>query len=395
MKFKYTAFDKNGKKIKSTIEANDIYEAKEKLKELYILEIKPVKTINISFGRVKKQDLSKLLHTLGLYLKASIPLKKAIKLSKNQTSNPKIIKFLDFIQKEIEEGKSFKSAIEHQKIIKFPEYAIHSIEVAQNSGKLDVILIELSKFLKDEEKISSKTTQAMIYPLFIIFVSFILMIVMLTTVVPKIVSIFKNLNQNLPKITQIVISISNFVKEHYILITVSFLGTVLIFNMLYSKSKKFRYIIDAFFLKLPFFKDIITAKNLGRFSYMSYVLINSGVNYINALNLSTNTISNEKIKSFFQKAMKDVIEGKKLSTSLKKHHFYDKSFIESIALAEETGEVEEIFKNLSEIYLEEYNTKTSTILSLLEPLMMIIVGGIIGTIVAAMLLPIFSMNIGS
>jgi len=395
LKFKYIAFNKNGKKVKSTVEATSLNEAKEKLKDLYILEIKPVKSINFSLSNVNKKEISKILNTLGLYLKASIPLKKAIKLAKNQTSNIKMIKFLDYLQSEIEQGKSLKNAIETQKIIKLPEYVIHSINVAQNSGKLDVILIELSKFLKSEDEISSKTTQALIYPIFIIFISFILVIVMLTTVVPKIVSIFKNLNQELPPVTKAVIHISQFVKENYIFIIGMFFSLIIAFKFFYSKSKKFRYFTDSLMLKIPVIKDIIIANNLARFSYMSYVLVNSGVNYINALNLSANTISNEKIKSYFKKALKDVREGKKLSTSLKKYHFFDKNFIESISLAEETGEVKEILNNLSEIYFNEYNTKTSTLLSLLEPVMMLVVGGIIGIIVAAMLLPIFSMNIGS
>jgi general secretion pathway protein F/type IV pilus assembly protein PilC len=110
--------------------------------------------------------------------------------------------------------------------------------------------------------------------------------------------------------------------------------------------------------------------------------------------MSINTIGNEKIKLYFKKALNEVIEGKKLSTSLKKLNFYDKSFIESIALAEESGEMENILKNISEIYLDEYENKTNFLLSLLEPVMMIIIGGIIGFIVTAMLLPIFSMNIG-
>jgi general secretion pathway protein F/type IV pilus assembly protein PilC len=211
MKFKYIAFDKNGKKIKNFIEANDIKEAKSKLSNLIILDIKPVKNFNFSFSsNVSKKELSKLFNVLGLYLKATIPLITAINLTKNQTSNIKLVKFLDFLQKEIKEGQTFYLAIESQKFIKIPKYVISSIKVGEESGKLSVVLIEMAKFLKEEEKLLSKTTQALVYPLFIVMVSIFLVSFMLTTVVPKIVKVFSNLNQKLPPITEFVINISNF-----------------------------------------------------------------------------------------------------------------------------------------------------------------------------------------
>ncbi len=395
MKFKYIAYEKNGKKIKGTIEAPDEKEAKELLKHLYIIEIKPSFSFDISFGKVSKKEIAKVLYTLGLYLKSSIPLKKALSLTKNQSQNPKIKKFLSKIQNEINAGKNFKTALENQNIIKLPSFVINSIAIAENSGKLDLILIELSKFLKDEEKIASKTTQALMYPFFIISVSIVLLIVMLTTIVPKIVKMFKTLNQELPTATKIVLTLSEFVQKNYITIITVFFLTIFLFKLLYSKSKKFKYAVDSLYLKIPILKKLITSKELGRFSYMLNTLTTSGVNFVNALNMSINTIQNEKIKSYFQIALNDVLEGKKLSTSLKKHGFYETNFIESIALAEESGEMENILQNISEMYLEEYESKTSTLLSLLEPVMMVVIGSIIGFIVTAMLLPIFSMNIGS
>ena len=123
-------------------------------------------------------------------------------------------------------------------------------------------------------------------------------------------------------------------------------------------------------------------------------MTSSGVNYVNAVNLAANTIENEKIKSVFKKALNEVIEGKKLSYSLKKAGFdFDKSFIQAIALAEETSEMDNILKNLSEIYFEENESRINTFLSILEPALIIIIGGVIGFIITALLLPMFSMSI--
>ena len=396
MKFKYTAFDKSGKKQKGIVEAGNTKEAKLLLKDLVLLDIKPVKSfsLNINLSKsVSKKELSKLFLTLGLYLKASIPLINAIKLTKNQTEDTKTVKFLDFLEKEIKEGSSFSAAVEKQKIINLSPYIINTIKVGEESGKLYLVLIEMSKFLKDEDKLFSKTKQALIYPGFIILMAIIMVSFMLSTVVPKITKVFSSLHQKLPPITQFVINVSNFFKNHYLFIALIFFGIIFIFVVAYKKIFKFRLFIDSLLLKLPVVKKIIISKELGRFSYLVYVLINSGVNYITAVNLAVNTVENEKIKSVFKKAITDVIEGKKLSISLKKAGFdFDKSFLQAIALGEETGEVGEILKNISEIYFEENESKINTILSMIEPILIIIVGGIIGFIVTAMLLPMFSMN---
>ncbi|WP_457563404.1 type II secretion system F family protein [Caminibacter pacificus] len=393
MKFKYVGFNKEGKKVKGIIEASDIQEAKQKLSNIAIIDIKQKRGFNISFGSVKKSELAKILNVIGLYLKASIPLKKAINLAKNQTQNQKLQKFLSFIEDEIKEGKTLSEAIKNQKIIKLPPYIVHSTQIAQNSSNLDLILIENAKFLQEEDKINSKSTQALIYPSFIIIISLILVIVMMNTVVPKIIKIFQNLNQNLPTITKITISISHFLQNNYILLSVGFIIILLAFSFAYKKVLFFRKIIDSLILKTPLLKRLSISKNLGRFSSLTYTLTNSGIHFMNAVNLASKTIDNEILKEKFQKALNEVLEGKKLSTSLKKQNFPDISFIEAIALIEETGESKNIMQNLKEIYLQEYDSKVSILLSLLEPIMILIVGGVIGFIVISMLLPIFSMNV--
>jgi len=395
MKYKYTVYDKDGKKISSFIEATDIEEAKNLLKDYTLVDIKPTKSFsfNLSLSGVSKKELSKFLNTLGLYLKSTIPLLNALSLTKNQVENPKLIKLIDILISDIKEGKSFSSSLENQKIVKIPPYIVNSIKVAQESGKLSIVLIEMAKFLKDEDKLSSKTTSALVYPGFIVIVAITLVSFMLTTVVPKIVKIFVSLHQKLPTITQVVINSGDFLQHNYMKIIIIFIILVSIIMIMYKKVYKFKFFIHSISLKIPVIKQVIISKELGRFSYLTYTLTNSGVNFVNALNLSLNTIENEKIKSIFQRAIDDVVEGKKFSISLQKAGFFDKSFIQAIALAEETSEVSEILQNLSEIYFEENEERINIMLSLIEPMLIVIVGVAIGTIITAMLLPMFSMNV--
>jgi general secretion pathway protein F/type IV pilus assembly protein PilC len=229
--------------------------------------------------------------------------------------------------------------------------------------------------------------------MFIVVVAIFLVSFMLTNVVPKIVKVFENLNKELPKITQIVISAADFLKNNYVTILLVIFAFVALFILLYKKNAKFKYFIHSAALKTPIVKQIIISKELGRFSYLTYVLTSSGVNYITAINLASKTIDNEKIKNVFQKALNDVIEGKKLSVSLKKAGFdFDKSFLQAIALAEETSEVGDILNNISQIYFEENEARINILLSLLEPMLIIFVGASIGFIIIAILLPMFQMN---
>ena len=157
---------------------------------------------------------------------------------------------------------------------------------------------------------------------------------------------------------------------------------------------KFHLFIDTFLLKFPFIKTIILSKELGRFSYLLNVLVNSGVNYVKAIRLAVNTLSNEELKMKFNKAIEFMLKGNKFSASLLKSGFnYDKSFIQALALAEETSQISEVLKNISTIYIENNQNRINLFLSLLEPVLILIIGSIIGFIVTALLLPLLNMNI--
>ena len=399
MKYRYVVYDKKGEKKKGIIEANTLEEAKYKLHNFLIVDIKPVKSLNFNIHinlskNVKRKDLAKLFNILGLYLKASIPLIKAITLTKNQEENQLLINFLDYLYVNINEGKSFFNAINEQNIVNIPEYIKSSIKVGEESGKLDIVLMEMSKFLKEEDKIFSKVSQAFIYPMFIVIVSIFMVFFMLTTVVPKIVKVFENLHQKLPNITIFVINFGNFLKNNYLNIIIITLLIIFIFIYLYKKQYKFRFFLDKFLLKIPIVSKIILSKELGRFSYLTYVLVNSGVNYIVAIKLSVNTVSNYYIKNLFKNALQHVTQGDKLSIALKKVDFnIDETFIQAIILGEETGEIRQILKNLSEIYFEDNQYRINTLLSVIEPLLIIIVGAVIGFIITALLLPMTNLNV--
>lgn len=404
MLFKYSGFDSNGLKVKSKLEAANLEEAKGKLKVRGILhtslEEESFSLSKISFKRkksIKTVDLSYLSRDLSIYLNSGISLIQSIDLLKQRYKNDKFLgSFFESIATYLDEGKTFYLALDSQNVVKLPEFYKQSIKISENGGLLESVLMELSIFLKEQDRIKKQIGSAMAYPLFILFISFFMVGFMLSFIVPKITGIFAQIHQELPASTKIVIALGDFFSNNYgyvILFFVVFIGG---FITLLKQSQSFKYGFDKLCLKIPFFSTMIEQGELSRFSYMNSILIKSGVPIVQAINLSANILKNSVIKRVFIEASKSVVEGKKLSVLLSNNKIYkiDEAFIHSIAIGEDTSKLSQILNNLANLYNEANKDKIDIFLALLEPIFMLFVGSTIGFIVIAMLLPIFSMNLG-
>ncbi|HIP29273.1 MAG TPA: type II secretion system F family protein [Sulfurospirillum arcachonense] len=401
MLFKYKGLSKDGQRVKTTLEAFDIEDAKTKLKSLGIIysELKEQKSFfqkNLFIKELPAKKLSIISRNLSIYLKSGVSsIVYAIKLEKQQhIENRKMTTFFDSLESSLAEGKSFFQTLEHQQIYSLPTFYKQSIKVAEESSTLGLVLKEMSIFLKKQEMIKGKISSAMAYPLFIVMVSFLMVGFMLSVVVPKITAMFDQLGQELPPITKFVIVLGDEVNKNWMLIIISFVLVLTIFSYTYKNITKFTFIVDTILLKIPLFGKIIQTSELAKFSYIVSVLISSGVTFVQAVKLSSNTIKNRVVSRSFLNASDELVKGKKLSNALSKQLFkIDRSFIQAISLGEETSQMKEILQNLSELYSEENDDKINTMLSLLEPILILLVGVIIGVIITAMLLPIFSMNL--
>ncbi len=405
MIFLYKGFDKQGKKVKARIEAADLSEAKKKLKARGIIyqsieESGASLWERISFKRKKAlpaKQLASLSRNLAIYLRSGIPIVNVIRLAKSQyESDPLMVDFLSSLETSMDEGKSYYAALEAQEILELPAFYKQSIKVAEESGSLAEVLFEMARFVEEQDKVAGKVKQALVYPMFIVVISIMMVAFMLTTVVPKITGMFQQLKQELPGITKAVIAAGDFLGAYWLYIALFILIAAALFQFFVRTSKRFKYLYHRFLLGLPLFGKIIQTFELARFSYITSVLVRSGVTFVHAVKLASNILDNEVIREEFVKASQEVVEGKKFSTSLAKYGKHvDKSFIQAIALGEETSEVALVMENLADLYFEENRSKIELFLALLEPALILFVGVTIGVIVVAMLLPIFSMNLGN
>jgi len=403
MIFKYKGINSAGKKVSDKIEALSLSDAKAKLKAKKIIyqsinEDTPSIFTNLDFSlkyNIPVKELSSLSRELSMYIRSGITIVSAIKIVQTHyEKNKKMKLFLATVSTHLDEGKNFFTALETQSVVVLPEFFKQSIKVSESGGILDEVLLELSRFLKEQDRINKEIKGAFAYPSFMIIISLVMIAFMLTFVVPQITGIFEQMGQELPTPTKVVIAMGDFFNDNFkIILAIIFFG-VTAFIFLMKKSNAFAYGVHKFILKLPLFGEIAQKSELARFSYIASLLTRSGVPFVQTVNLSANILNNLVIKELFVEASKKVVEGNLLSKSLNESRIkIDHSFIQSIALGEETSQVENVLTNVSELYFEENRDKISMLLTLLEPALMLFVGGSIGFIVAAMLLPIFSMSI--
>ncbi len=402
MLFKYKGFDKSGKKVKGTVTATSVEEAGQKLKSqgIYHEGLTPTKEFSLE-AFSKRQMPGELLATfskeLSSYLNSGMTILTAIKLLENQHEEEKrYVSFLNSLKTMIDEGKSLFQALQAQKVYALPDFYLQSLNVAGQSGKMIEVLTNMASFFSAQTKVKKQVKGAMIYPGVILVVAILIIAFLLVSVVPQITQIFEDTDQELPKITQVVVSTSNFLIANYIYILIGMITTVVLFKIAYAKVESFHKLIDGWMLKVPLIGNLIQNHELGRFSYILSLMLSSGVAYAQAVKLAKATFGNYQLADLFNRASIKVEEGNKLSNSLQLINSVKlkRNFMQTLALGEESSEVAEVLSNTSDLYAEENDDKLKILLSLLNPFMMLLIGGFVGVIIAAMMLPIFTMTQG-
>jgi len=402
MLFKYKGFDKTGKKVKGTVTASSIEEAGQKLRvqDIYYEGLTPTKEFSLE-AFSKRQMPGELLSTfskeLSSYLNSGMTILTAMRLLENQHEGEKrYVSFLNSVKTMIDEGKSLYNALNAQKVYALPDFFLQSLNVAGQSGKMVEVLTNMGTFFSAQSKVKKQVKGAMTYPAIIFTIAIAMTSFLIAFVVPKITDIFEDTGQELPPITQFVLGLSDFLIAHYMAMIIGIFLLILLFKLAYAKLAAFHTFIDTLWLKIPVIGTLIQNHELGRFSYILSLMLESGVAYAQAVQLAKTTFGNSALLNLFEKASVKVLEGNKLSNALQlsKGIKLKRNFMQSLALGEESSEVAQILNNISTLYAEENEDRLKFLLGLLEPFMMLFIGVVVGVIVSAMLLPIFTMTQG-
>ena len=389
--YSYTAINKAGTKKKGIISAISEREARKLVKDLNLTPLKLSESKNLGKTlRIKNKDIVLMTRQLATLLEAGTPIVDSIDITAKQIRNKNLIQVLFNLKEDLVQGKRLGNSMK-----KFPgvfsDTYISMVSAGDSSGNLDTVFSKLADYLEESASIRQKVISALTYPLILIGFSLIVIISLLAFVLPQVVNQFIKAGAELPFITKFLIGISNNIIP--ILIVVLFFAVGLYyFYKKYTNNKDNKIFIDKKILAIPFLGNFILNSELERFSSTMELLLASGTNLDIALGECSKIFNNQYLSNIVMNAKNDVVEGKDFIASMKYGQVFPDIFIQLISSGYRSGNLEKMFNKVSNFMKSEIENKRSVFLSLLEPIVIIFMGGFIMMIVLAILIPIMQMN---
>ncbi len=389
----YMCLDKQGRKVSGRIEAEDANKVKTVLKDkgLYIIEISE-KVSSLPFFKlgIKEVDLVLAMRELATFVSSKLPLDECLTGVTSQMKAGKLKSIFENIQKKIREGKSFSGALKDFPGV-FSEVIVSMVRVGEETGTLDKILLRISDFLEKKQNFKNRIRSIMSYPAFMLVISVAVFIFLLSFVIPTITRIFVDIDIDLPLPTTILIKISGFFKTGWLYIA---LGFIVLFYSLkkFFSTEQGKKIIDFARFHIPFFNNLLIKKEIILFTRTIATLINGGVDIIESLNIASQVISSPTLKSDIKGITELLSKGGSLSASFRSNKHFPYLVTQLVTAGERSGTLPEMFDKIGEIYEEEVSQSSTRLVNFLEPAMIVFMGGVVGTIVLAVLLPIFQIS---
>ncbi|MGC9188127.1 MAG: type II secretion system F family protein [Sulfurihydrogenibium sp.] len=388
----YEAYDKNGRKVSNIISAQSLEEAKSLLKnqEFVVVKIEPIKK-NLSFklfeGKITEQELYNFFKELSIMTKSGVKIEKALTVIEKSLDNVKLKKIVDEIVKDIKSGVTLPSAFEKHSI--FDSLIVAVIKTGDSTGTLSESFSNIAEYLKFKIQFKQEIKSALVYPIFLIFASFLTIFAMFKFIIPKFFSIFSANYEELPLISKILLNISNFFT-----LNPYFIGTFIMLivgvNIL-IRTGKLKVLLD-YSVNVPLLRNVVINLELSRFSYSMYSMLSSGIDFLKSLELSTNVVQNKKIKRSLESVIPDIRSGKTITESFRKIEYFPSFMLSLINVGEESGNLKDIFYELYTIFEERFKTFVKRTLTILEPAVITFTGIIVGFIVISLILTVMSMS---
>lgn len=401
MLFEYIAVDKTGTKIEGEEEGENERDIAAKLRSKNLLLIESwgkgakkkkgfdVQSILWRLNRISLVEKINFARNLAVMVGAGLSLTRSLDAMAEQTTNLKFKKVIVDIIENVNKGKNFsESMLPYNKI--FGDIFINMVSSGEVSGKLEKTLILLSRQMKRDYDLRSRVRGAMIYPAIILTVLIAIGVLMLIYVIPTLTSVFGELEVELPVTTRVLIASSNLLLNYYIYIAVGFFGFVFLFYRL-LKTKKGKELFDRIIIKVPVFGPLIQKFNIARLARTFASLITSGVSITKALEITSSVLGNVLFRQAIAQASEDIQKGKPLNETLKKFpKLFPPMFIQTISVGEETGTISRMLFRLAIFYEEDVTTTTKNLSTIVEPMLMIFIGGVVGLFAVSIIQPIYS-----
>lgn len=398
--FTYEAKAFNGKVVQGSIEANSEAEARIQLRAKKLIPVRvdnPVarmasgkqKAAKQGRVKVKAKDLQVFTRQLSVLISSGVPLLQALEVL-SQTPRGRGLDFaLKQIVVDISEGKKLGQAFKAHPAV-FSKFYINMLIAGEEGGVLDKVLLRLAEYIEKAVKLQGKIKSAMSYPIVVLGIALTVVMGLLVFVIPKFVGIFQGAGMEMPALTQMAIDMSDFVRSKWYVL-IAGVGGFFFAVRTYINTPSGRQQLDQVMVRMPVFGDFIIKSAMAKFSRTLSTLLGAGVSIMEALDIAANTAGNSLVERALMRAKESVARGKLLSIPLSQEPFIPHMVTQMIAVGEQTGALDGMLDKVADFYEDEVDVAVNAITSMMEPLMIVVLGGIVGFFVVAMYLPIFKM----
>jgi type IV pilus assembly protein PilC len=391
--FEYKGKTLAGAAVQGTMKAKDRGEIERLLRQNRILVSsinQKAAEIEIKFGTgIKRLEVSRFTRQFATMIGAGLPMVQCLEILAGQNENKEFAKIINKVRDSVQGGTTLSEALSrHPKI--FDQLYVNMVEAGEVGGALDAILLRLASYREKADQLIRKVKGAMVYPSVIVVVAVAVTFVMLTWIVPVFAKMFKGVGSELPAPTQIVMGISTFLQNNLLYMVIGGIGG-LIFFLYWKKTPSGRLNWDRFLLKLPILGTLIRKSSVARFTRTLSTLLSSGVSILEALEITAKTSGNQVVANAINKSVLAIAEGDTITGPLKETGVFPPMVIQMIGVGEKTGGLDEMLSKIADFYDEEVNEAVSALTSIIEPVIIVFMGVVIGGILVAMYLPMFDI----
>ena len=393
--FEYQVRDNAGKMVAGTLVADNQELVIERLREMGMVPVK-VRIQKSALGRdinfrrsVKLKDLAIFSRQFATMVNAGLPILRALSVLEGQTTSNVLKKAIEAVRVDIERGSSLSVAMaKHPRV--FSKLYVSMVRSGEMGGILDAVLLRLSQNLERDVALRNRIRSAMTYPIVVLGFVTLILIAMLVFIVPQFKSIYAGLHGTLPLLTRVLLTVSDVIRHDFLIVAV-ILALVWYALRRYKKTELGRKQLDRLKLKVPVFGPLFLKTALSRFARTLGVLNKSGVPILQSLEIVSDTVNNSLVKEAVLDVQESVKQGESLARPLKSHKIFPPMVVQMLAVGEETGSLDIMLEKVGDFYDDEVTTMVDQLTSLIEPIMIAMVGGVVGIAVVALYLPMFNI----
>lgn len=395
--YKCQVLDSVGQKKTIVVYANDVATLKGKLKgeNTVLLHYKQIKEkeVNTFFAvssKVKRNEVITFLRQFAVMVKASIPISACLNVLRNQKYSAAFRKVLSTLYQDVQSGVLLSDAFKkHPKV--FPDFFVKMVAIGEVTGSLDRVLESMADYYENDRKIKRKAKSALVYPTILLVLIVIVLVFITMFILPQFESMIEELGGQVPKITLVIMGISKFIRNNFLFLFGGIAAVILLCVFFFKKTKKGKYVGDAIKLHLPFIGSITKNLITSRFAKAFIILLGSGMNMSDCLDNLQKMLDNEVFAEKFKYTTEEVKRGRRIAQSMENIKMFPSMLIEMINVGEKSGNIEEVLKSTSKYFDECVEQSITKATAALEPMMIVLLGVIVGVVILAVLLPIIAL----